>query len=221
MLSFKSECDFWWLTYGMLVFLTQPPFYACPKPYIVIFFVFHDLRWEVIVRLVDIGGFVDLFNFFYQILTTFNRFKILSKLSLSNFLFKTICNTACCWLTCGMSFVFYRCFVSSINVLLIYCFASITEPFWALPSSQGNNKCLAFPLENFSQKLNHRKRARRVWRYQICNQNPYIKEEQTTQWPKEKGQKDKQWSTKHTHKTKDPVTRTPLKSGCELMCSGR
>ena len=25
--------------------------------------------------------------------------------------------------------------------------------------------------------------------------------------------KDKQRSTKHTHKTKDPITRTPLKSG--------
>jgi hypothetical protein len=37
------------------------------------------------------------------------------------------------------------------------------------------------------------------------NQNPYI-EEQTTQWPKEKVQKDKQRSTKHTHKTKDLVT---------------
>ena len=28
------------------------------------------------------------------------------------------------------------------------------------------------------------------------NQNPYIEEEQTTQWPKEKGQKDKQRSIK-------------------------
>ena len=50
---------------------------------------------------------------------------------------------------------------------------------------------------------------RRVWRYQRGNQNPYIEEEQTTQWPKEKVQKDKQRSTKHTHK--DRVTRTPLK----------
>ena len=50
------------------------------------------------------------------------------------------------------------------------------------------------------------------------NQNPYIEEEQTTQWPKEeeqttqwpkeKGKKDKQ----HTCKTKDRVTRTPLKT---------
>jgi hypothetical protein len=31
----------------------------------------------------------------------------------------------------------------------------------------------------------------------------------TTQWPK-KGEKDKQRSTKHTHKTQDRVTRTPL-----------
>jgi hypothetical protein len=40
---------------------------------------------------------------------------------------------------------------------------------------------------------------RRAWRYQRSNQNPYIEEEQTTQWPKEKVQKDKQRSTKHTH----------------------
>jgi hypothetical protein len=45
------------------------------------------------------------------------------------------------------------------------------------------------------------------------NQNPYIEEEQKTQWPKEKGQKDKQRNTKHTYKVKDRVTRTPLKTG--------
>jgi hypothetical protein len=48
-------------------------------------------------------------------------------------------------------------------------------------------------------------------RYQRGNQNPYIEEEQTTQWSKDtKGQ---QRSTKHTFKTKDRVTRTPLKQG--------
>ena len=47
----------------------------------------------------------------------------------------------------------------------------------------------------------------------------YIAEEQTTQWPKEKVQTDKQRSTKHTYKTKDRVT--PLKTGGELSCSGR
>jgi hypothetical protein len=40
------------------------------------------------------------------------------------------------------------------------------------------------------------------------NQNPYIEEEQTTQWPNEIVQKDKQRSTKHTYKNKDRVTRT-------------
>ena len=53
------------------------------------------------------------------------------------------------------------------------------------------------------------------------NQNPYIEEEQTTQWPKEKVQKDKQRSTKHTHKTKDRVTQIPLRTGGELRCFGR
>jgi hypothetical protein len=61
----------------------------------------------------------------------------------------------------------------------------------------------------------------RVWRYQRGNENPYIKEEQTTQWPKEKVQKDKQRSAKHTYKSNDRVTRTPLKTGGELRCSRR
>jgi hypothetical protein len=63
--------------------------------------------------------------------------------------------------------------------------------------------------------------VQRVLRYQRGNQNRYIEEEQTTQWPKVKVQKDKQRSTTHTYKTKDRVTRTPLKTGGELRCSGR
>jgi hypothetical protein len=51
------------------------------------------------------------------------------------------------------------------------------------------------------------------------NQNPEI-EWQTTQWPNEKGQKDKQWSTKHTHKTNDRVTQNPLKTGGMGVNSG-
>ena len=42
------------------------------------------------------------------------------------------------------------------------------------------------------------------------NQIPYIEEEQTTQWPNEKVQKDKQRSTKHTYKTKDGVNSHEL-----------
>jgi hypothetical protein len=60
---------------------------------------------------------------------------------------------------------------------------------------------------------------RRVWRYKRGNHNPYTEEEQTTQWPKAKGQKDKQRSSKHTHYTKDRVTRAPRKTGGELKCS--
>ena len=50
-----------------------------------------------------------------------------------------------------------------------------------------------------------------VKRYQRGYQNQYIEEDQTTQWSKEKVQKNKQRSTKHTNKIKDRVTRTPLK----------
>ena len=53
------------------------------------------------------------------------------------------------------------------------------------------------------------------------NHNPYIEEEQKTEWSKEKVQKDKQRSTKCTYKTNDRVTRTPLKTGGQLRCSGR
>ena len=53
------------------------------------------------------------------------------------------------------------------------------------------------------------------------NQNRYIEEEQRTQWSKERVEKDKQRSTKHTYKTKDRVTWTPLETGGELRCSGR
>jgi hypothetical protein len=44
-----------------------------------------------------------------------------------------------------------------------------------------------------------------------------MEEDQTTQWPNETVQKDKQRSTKYTHKTKDRVTRTPLKTEVELL----
>ena len=75
--------------------------------------------------------------------------------------------------------------------------------------------------QNVSKATNINLILRRVWRYQRGNRNPYIKEEQKTHWPKEKEQKDKRRSTKHTYTTKDRVTRTPLNTGGELMCSGR
>ena len=57
---------------------------------------------------------------------------------------------------------------------------------------------------------NRYKKSLKIPKYQRGNQNPYIEKEQTTLWPKENVQKGKQRSTKHTHKTKDRLTRTPL-----------
>jgi len=51
--------------------------------------------------------------------------------------------------------------------------------------------------------------------------NKHILKIPKAHWPKEKVQKDKQRSTKHTHKTKDRVTRIPLKTGGEPKCSER
>jgi hypothetical protein len=48
--------------------------------------------------------------------------------------------------------------------------------------------CLIFKCKftNYCNILETKIILRRVWRYQGGNQNPYIEEEQTTQWSKEK-----------------------------------
>ena len=53
---------------------------------------------------------------------------------------------------------------------------------------------------------------RRAGRYQRDNQNPYIEDEQTKQWPKEKVQRTNS-DLQDLHIAKDRVTRTPLKTG--------
>jgi hypothetical protein len=60
---------------------------------------------------------------------------------------------------------------------------------------------ICLPGSRYPQSL-LRQGLGRVWRCQRGNQNPYIKEEQTTQCQKQV-QKDRQRPTKHTHKTKD------------------
>ena len=92
---------------------------------------------------------------------------------------------------------------------------------------QWKQRKLVFNEYKFTVYVQKRKWAnlplslRRVWRYQRGKQNPYIEEKQTIQWPKEKVQTNKQRSTKQTHKAKDGVTRTPLKTGGERRCFGR
>jgi len=70
-------------------------------------------------------------------------------------------------------------------------------------ASMGNNKLPRFNslynvLGSLEPVIKIHLLVRRVWRYQRGNQKPYIEEEQTTQWLKEKVQKGKQRSTKHT-----------------------
>jgi hypothetical protein len=109
-------------------------------------------------------------------------------------------------------FVFVCVEWCSTHIVLSFCFVFLRLVYPMLPVSLD----CPFPLL-FWYSL------RRVLRYQRGNQNPYIEKEKTIKWPKEKVQKDKQRSTKHTHKTKDRVLviRTPLKTGGELRCSGR
>ena len=96
------------------------------------------------------------------------------------------------------------------NMLLNLHMSLYNIILWPIKSSQFDNW--------FVNNRDFQGSNRRVWRYQRVNQNLYIEEEQTTQWPKEKGQIT---IYKHTYKIKDRVTRTPLKTGDELRCSGR
>ena len=64
--------------------------------------------------------------------------------------------------------------------------------------------------------------VRRIWRYQsVIRIRKSMKDRQHDGQRKKDYLKDKQRSTKHTHTTKDRVTRTPLKTGSELRCFGR
>ena len=60
---------------------------------------------------------------------------------------------------------------------------------------------------------------RRVWRYQ--REVIGIRLSKKNRQYNAQKKKYKRRSTKHTHKTKDRVTRTPLKIGGELKCSER
>ena len=61
------------------------------------------------------------------------------------------------------------------------------------------------------------------WTKEEGQTTQWTKEEgQTTQWTKEEGQRYKQRSTKHTHKTKGRLTRTPLNRGwTEVLRKGK
>ena len=66
-------------------------------------------------------------------------------------------------------------------------------------------------------------KSKRIWSYQRvhrCNQNPYIEEGQTTQWPKEKYKRTNN-DLQNIHIKLDRATRTQLQTGGELRCSVR
>jgi hypothetical protein len=138
------------------------------------------------------------------------------------------CVVLCCVVLCCVVLCFLLC-LSSSCVLCTPCCQLLflkreliwNEWFIFIFKAHSNNhhtfhrvyEC--FLHKNTSLHM-YRLYLRRVWRYQRGNQNLYIEEEQTTQWSREKVQKDKQRLTKYTYKTKDLVTRTPLKLGMNL-----
>jgi hypothetical protein len=109
-------------------------------------------------------------------------------------------------LTSIISFVF-------LNILFVF-FSSGTQSSKLLIKSQHIQRINHFTFNECGKGWGGGGGGKRVLRYQRGNQNPYI-EEQT---PQRKNTKDKQRSTKHTHKTN---YRVPLKTESELMCSKR
>jgi hypothetical protein len=149
--------------------------------------------------------------YFYEILTVFRKLKIMSEVVLLLRNTDHLWQVECCVRDCYTSIKYWPPSTSSRIYQRLFYFYQILTAF---------NKLQDY-VRDCSTSAKYWSPSRRVWRYKRSNQNPYIEEEQTTQWPKEKVQKDKQRSTKHTHKTKDRVTRTPLKTVAELWCSGR
>jgi hypothetical protein len=73
-----------------------------------------------------------------------------------------------------------------------------------------------------ANKLYHGEKSLKITKGYPESVNRKIEDRQTdnTMAKQKKIQKDKQRSTKHTHKTKTRVTRTPLKIRGELRCCG-
>jgi len=69
---------------------------------------------------------------------------------------------------------------------------------------------LPFLHRTFHQKVSRLKKRLKIrkWYSEFVNRRTDL----DNTIAKEKGQKDKQQSTKHTHKTKDQVTQTPIKN---------
>jgi hypothetical protein len=103
----------------------------------------------------------------------------------------SLIHSHCSVLTCCFCYRWYVCSQQSERVCKNIVITRFIK-FW-LPISKLFHIMFYFP-----------RFVRRVWRYQRGNQNPYIEEEQATQWLKGKVQRDKQRYTKH--KTKDRVT---------------
>ena len=78
-------------------------------------------------------------------------------------------------------------FLSQFCIILIHCCIYYRPGFWTYESL-----LLRYDGDFFNMHL------KRVWRYQRGNQNPYI-EEQTTQWPNEKGHKRTNNDLKNIH----------------------
>ena len=111
----------------------------------------------------------------------------------------------------GLGFNFYR--QMSISVMFLQGSKFYFTPAWINNKNIWRHHLVLWNSALINDICEHHW-VRRVWRYQKgYSESINRKERHTTQWLKEKGQKDKQRSTKHA--------QTPLKTGDEHRFSRR
>ena len=189
-----------------------PYFCVCPNitQCVVGFCVINCLKWEVIAHLVDIGtpstatDFRFVFIILHITMLTSSWPPVVCRRVHVLFTLFVVSNTYCVVFLFCLSSCCVPCIAKFCGLFICDYWYYYMQLFWSV----------------FNTATQLKNAVRRVWRYQRGNKNQSI-EEQTTQWPTEKVQKDKQRSTRHTHKTKDRVIRAQLKTRGKLRCSGR
>ena len=78
-------------------------------------------------------------------------------------------------------------------------------------------KLLRFAIFKTQHRIEHNRKSTICTEEYEDNKSESVDRRKDNTMVKRKRQKDKQRSTKHTHKTKDRVTRAPLQTGCSGM----
>ena len=97
---------------------------------------------------------------------------------------------------------------NNLFITILDYWTNLMKIYFELPNWEQEKMWVDWIYESHKACISTSLGSKKSWKTQ---KGRYIEEGQTTQWRKEKGQKNKQESTKHTHKTKDRATWAPAK----------